>query len=157
MYARIGSGSLLEDVLPARLERSYIGIVTIGVPLRSSPSWEVRAEAGAAKHGGTSTHWEAAGLLLLRWHDLPWDEQLDTSLGIGDGLSYATGIPVLEARRNSAAARLLNLLVLEASFPLEGNSRRVVVRLHHRSGVYGLFRGVYAASNYLVVGLEAEF
>ena len=72
--------------------------------------------------------------------------------------SYASQIPALEARRNGKAARLLNLLVLEASFPVAGpGGARILLRLYHRSGAWGTLHGVYAGSNFVAVGVEAPF
>lgn len=158
VYARVGANSLADQISPAGLEDSYIGIANLGFVLKETERWQARAEVDVARHAGEQTHWEGGAFVLLRWHDLPWDDVVDTSVGIGDGVSYASRIPALEQRRNGKAAQLLNLLVLEVSFPVEAPSGgRVLLRLHHRSGAWGALQGVYAGSNFVAAGLEVPF
>ncbi|MDA0654460.1 MAG: hypothetical protein O2905_05350 [Proteobacteria bacterium] len=153
IYSRIGTDNLLVDLLPAGVERGNRAFgLAVGRDL--GPAFgrgDLRCEAEAAvlRHTGRRTHWEFDGDLLLRWRP----RRLGASFAIGDGLSWATRVPELEARRNRTATRLLNHLVFEAAFDLAGESGpSLVLRLSHRSGVYGLFDDVSAASNFALLG-----
>jgi len=158
IYSRIGTNNLLVDLLPAGLEaNAYTAGIALGRDLTTGPrsnyNWE--AEIQVVKHIGNQHHLEFDGAILFRLRRLPWDGYLDTSLAIGNGLSYATRTPEIEARRNRIASRLLNFLVLEAAFSIPSEmGLELVVRLNHRSGIYGLFNGVSAGSNFLAVGIR---
>ena len=153
IYSRIGTDNLLVDLLPAGLERGSRAVgFAVGRDLgpafsREALRWE--AEVAALHHSGRRSHWELDGDILLRWRP----RRLRASFAIGDGLSWATRVPELEARRNRTATRLLNHLVFEAAVDLAGESGpSLVLRLSHRSGVYGLFDDVSAASNFALLG-----
>jgi hypothetical protein len=64
---------------------------------------------------------------------------------------------VLERRDpdNSDAAALLHYVMLEASFGLPNSRWSVVARVHHRSGIFGLFS--HSGSNVLSAGLRYRF
>lgn len=160
VYARIGTDNVLVDLLPAGLERNaYSGSLAISRELSGKPgvfSWE--AEAQAVKYFQRQDHWEWDGAILFRWKTFPWSDRLQTSLAIGDGLSYASQTPVIEAQRNAKTSKLLNFLVIEGTVPLSGEGgARLVLRLNHRSGIYGLFNGVHAGSNFVSLGVRMPF
>ena len=119
----------------------------------------LEAEGQVVKHFGIQENWEFNGLLTLRWLKFPWDRYLDTSFAAGDGLSYATEVPVIERQRHGEeSARFLNYLMFEFTFGLPKYPRwSLITRLHHRSGVFGLFDGVHGGSNYLCFGLRYDF
>jgi hypothetical protein len=79
---------------------------------------------------------------------------LDTSFAFGGGLSQATEVPVLERRDpdSSEASALLHYLMVEAAFRLPGSPWSMVARLHHRSGIFGLFS--HSGSNLVELGLR---
>ena len=71
------------------------------------------------------------------------------------GASYATGIPAWERQNsgNDKGSRWLEFLVPELTFASGPTSRgEAFIRVHHRSGLYGLINGVSGGSNYLSVG-----
>ena len=118
--------------------------------------WELEGQAG--KHHGLQDHWEFNGLLVLRWHHFPWDRYLRTSLAIGEGISYATRTPYLEDNDHTRTSKLLNHLVGELTIGLpQLPAWDLSGRIHHRSGVFGLFNGVHGASNFLSIGLRHTF
>lgn len=160
VYARIGTDNFLVDLLPAGLERDvYSSSLAVGRTLTANPkifAWE--AEVQAVKYFDRQRHWEWDGAILFRWKQNPWNDWLQTSLAIGDGLSYASQTPVIEAQRNAKTSKLLNFLVIEATVRLPGDAgAQLVLRLNHRSGIYGLFNGVHAGSNFVSLGVRMPF
>ena len=157
VYARIGTNNFLVDLLPAGLEQNaYSTSIAIGRTLTKSArrfAWEV--EGQAVQHFGRQSHWELDGAFLFRWLEFPWNGEFKTSLAIGDGLSLASKTSAIEARRNLRTSKLLNFLVIEGTITSPAwSSAHLVLRLNHRSGVYGLFNGVSAGSNFVSLGIR---
>lgn len=121
--------------------------------------WEI--EGQLVQHFGVQGHQEVNAVLIARWTRFPWDRWLDTGFAFGSGLSYATRVPELEPRSNEddeESARLLKYLLVEIEAELPNAPQwSLVARLHHRSGVYGLFDGVDGGSNFIGVGLRYQF
>jgi len=93
-----------------------------------------------------------------RWADFPWNCYINTTFAIGEGISYTTSIPSLEAKSSTETKRLLNYLMLEATFALPDEPRlQVLVRIHHRSGAYGLYHAGNTGSNDLGMGIRYWF
>lgn len=131
-----------------------------------SPAYRWEWEVNGVHWSGEQNHQEIAGLGLFRWQSLPWDHWVDTSLALGNGLSLATEVPALEEafHPDTGSTRLLYHIVVEVEFargmPLGARGRHwldpwaTFVRVHHRSGVFGLFDGVDGGSNTLALGLR---
>ena len=117
--------------------------------------WEL--EGQMLKHVGEQDHVELAGSINVRWITFPWDRYLDTSVAFGGGLSMASEVPVLEKRdpENREAAALLHYLLIEAAVGLPNSNWSLVARVHHRSGIFGLFS--HSGSNVLALGLRYRF
>lgn len=117
--------------------------------------WEL--EAQLAKHFGVQQHWELNGLFIFRLTNFPWNRLVFTTLGIGEGISHASKIPSIErsSHTNRGAAKTLNYLLIETTFSSNKSSRwQMYLRIHHRSGVFGLFNGVRGGSNIICLGLK---
>lgn len=143
-----GEGSQLFALAVAR------EFATSGPHLR----WEV--EGQVVKHFGAQDHWEFNPLLVLRWITFPWDRWVDTSLAAGLGVSYATEVPEVEVRRHpdTGSARFLSYVMIELSVGIPGAPAwSIVGRVHHRSGLGGLFSDVEGASNALGLGVKYRF
>ncbi len=120
--------------------------------------WEIEGQAG--KHFRGQTHWEINVLAIYRWQRFPWQHLLRTTIAIGDGLSYATRVPLLEeaSDTNVGATKLLNYVLVEFTFaPPQVTDWSLVVRVHHRSGVYGLFNDVEGGSNVIAAGIKWRY
>jgi hypothetical protein len=117
--------------------------------------WEL--EGQMLKHFGEQEHVEFTSSINARWITFPWNRYLDTSVAIGGGLSVTSEVPVLEKRdpENSQAATLLHYLLLEAAVGLPNSNWSLVGRVHHRSGIFGLFS--HSGSNVLEVGVRYRF
>jgi hypothetical protein len=119
---------------------------------------DLELEGQGVKHFGEQHHGEFNGLFAFRWLTFPWNKYIDTTIAIGDGLSYATRTPKIEEEIHKKTSLLLNYLMLEMTFALpETPQWNLVVRLHHRSGIFGFFDGIEGASNALGIGLKYKF
>ena len=139
------------------LENSYLMTVGAGREFYRYDDWiSLELEGQFVQHFGIQDHEEFNLALVLRWLPFPWDSYLDTSFAAGDGLSYATEVPEIESERHDGeATRLLNYLMFELAFNLPQLPRwSLITRIHHRSGIFGLFDGVHGGSNAVCVGLK---
>jgi len=138
---------------------SYIAALVVGKRFWTYKEYiQFEAEAQAAKHWGIQDHFEFNGLVVLRWLPFPWDEYLDTSLAIEEGISYATDFPVIEAEKHDEVSKTLNYLMVELAFKVFDQPQwDIFSRFHHRSGVFGLFNDVSGGSNVVGVGVRVYF
>jgi hypothetical protein len=138
-------------------------------PSSGDPGWDwAPGMSYESQNSGHSSHQEFNILLILRWHRFPWDRCLDTSFAIGEGISYATRVPAYEKdphgvlhgseRKLHEASGFLNYLMLEFDFTRpEIAPWSLFVRIHHRSGAFGLFNDVHGGSNFVCSGFRYRF
>ncbi len=140
------------------LTHSYLVAANFDYRFYKSTRWPLQLEGefdvGKRINGANQLDVDVAP--FVRWTSLPWNKTLYTNVRLGLlGLSYVTGISAWELRSsdNHRGNRLLNFVVPEVTFAASEHSRgEAFIRVHHRSGAYGLFNGVYGGSNYLCVG-----
>jgi hypothetical protein len=115
-------------------------------------------------NGGSNSHsvFEIDPFVMFRWNKFPWNQYLMTSFGVGEGISYATRIPIEEARdaeqEGDPTKHLINFLALEAAFALPAHPQwQLVTRIHHRSGAFGTYGAGNSGSNALTLGLRYSF
>jgi len=157
--------ALIEEILPLReikFEDAHLGVVAYTEPFHrfweGKARWEWEVQAG--KYWGDQDHWELNALIVLRWLHFPWNRHVRTTFAIGDGVSYASKVPQLElaSHTNEGATQLLNYLLLEWTLGLpEQPDWDLSLRIHHRSGIFGLYDGVDGGSNVLAAGLKFTF
>lgn len=105
-----------------------------------------------------NTIYEVNPYLTFRWANLPWNEYVNTSFAIGEGISYDSSVPSLESKSSKDTKRLLNYLMLEATLASPCYPRlQLVFRIHHRSGAFGLYRAGNTGSNAVGLGLRYLF
>ncbi len=144
-------------------QRSYIGALsyTHSWARTGGARWEL--EGQLVRHSGLQQLWEINVVPAVRWMDAPWDHIVDTRFAIGWGLSWASEEPPIEPRQEDEpgegeSARLLSYTLLEIEFmPPQANRWSGFMRIHHRSGVGGLFGGVEGGSNFLATGVRYYF
>jgi len=87
--------------------------------------------------------------------EFPWNEYVQTSMAIGEGLSWATEIPALEKKADPHGenSQLLNYILLEVTFAIPESPWSLVTRIHHRSGAWVRDNG----SNILEAGIRYRF
>lgn len=151
--------------IPGSLERNYMHGMAVSRNLTSFwNDWlSVEAEGMLAHHHGRhkegrQSYQEYVAALFLRYNHFPWNDYLNTSIAIGEGLSWASRAPKREEQVRGDSQRLLNYLAFELELALPRYPRfSLVYRLHHRSGIFGLFGGVKGASDYYLIGLRYRF
>lgn len=157
-YGRASDNRFIDIVGTAETEfiDSHMAAFAVGKELMTyKDTVRLEVEGQITKHWGVQDHAEVNAVFVLRWLPFCWDEYLDTNFGIGNGLSYASDIPVLETDESEKTSRLLNYLMLEFAFVVPKRPDwDLFFRLHHRSGVFGLFNGVTEGSNLLCVGFR---
>lgn len=120
----------------------------------------VQLNANFSYRVGSNQHniYEFNPYIGFRWANFYWNDWVNTSFAIGEGISYDTSVPSLEKRSNENTKRLLNYLMLEATFALPTYPQlQVVARIHHRSGAYGLYRAGNTGSNNVGLALRYMF
>lgn len=162
VYGGPGTDGGIEEIPPyrARYRDAYLVAIAPSRELMPVGSHMVLgAEGQVARYYHDEAHSELNGLLFLRWLPFPWDGYVDTSAAIGDGVSWASRVPEIEKVRSPrATSKVLNYLLLEFAFAIPAEPRwSLVLRLHHRSGVLGIFDGVRRGSNTHAVGVRYRF
>jgi hypothetical protein len=116
-------------------------------------------EGQILRHYKKQEHWEYNGLFLVRFHPFLLDPTFDIEFAVGEGVSYATETPVIEAEQHpDASSRFLNYLVFEVAFThAQYREWSLVGRIHHRSGAFRLYNGTRGGSNFLALGLKYHF
>lgn len=162
VYGGVGTDAGIEN--PPGNNSSFVDSHLLAVAvnreiLRANDWVALEGEAQLVQHFGKQDHNEVNALLVLRWLPFPWDDVVETSVAVGDGVSYATAIPQIEKERSPGNnARLLNYLLVEVEMAPPGDrSWSVIARIHHRSGVFGLFDGVSLGSNFYALGMRYRF
>jgi hypothetical protein len=153
-------GEIITEFPPETEDSQFFALTLAREFAASGPHLRWEVEGQVVKHFGTQDHWELNPVLVLRWITFPWDRWADTSAAFGIGVSYATEVPEIEARRhpNTGSARLLSYLMMELSVGIPGAPEwSLVARVHHRSGAWGLFSDVHGASNALALGIKYRF
>lgn len=120
----------------------------------------VQISGNATLREGSNEHtiYEFSPYIEGRWANFPWNHYVNTSFAIGEGISYDTSIPSLEGKSSSNTKRLLNYLLLEATLAPPSYPRlQLVLRVHHRSGAYGLYHAGNTGSNDLGLGIRYLF
>jgi hypothetical protein len=161
LHSLVLSGDGLDEVALLSADFEDAGLVGVALARRVGEMGrrvDLELEGQVAKHFGDQDHVEFTAALMVRWLPFPWDARVDTSFAGGVGLSFASEIPEIEERNHEDTARLLGYMVFEAAFSDPRLPQwSLVARLHHRSGVFGIFHDVRGASNGLGVGIKFRF
>jgi len=127
-------------------------------------SLEIEGEIGKYTTHRTGYIWhpepvEFDGALDFRWRYFPWSEYVRTSLAIGDGISYVTERLLFEEYTPEGSRRTLDYVLCELSLGVPQLPHwDVVLRLHHRSGIFGVFPGDNKeGSNFICGGIKYSF
>jgi hypothetical protein len=161
IYQGFGTSTDLGQTLvfDIKTEDSYFtGLVANRKMFRFWQYFTFELEGQVLKHYGKQEHWEYDGLFLIRLHPFLLSSSLNVEFAVGWGLSYATHTPVIEDEQQDVTSQLLNYLAFEIAFTLpEYREWSLVTRIHHRSGIFGLFDGASGGSNFLALGLRYHF
>jgi hypothetical protein len=120
---------------------------------------DIEPEVGIAKRFGNAHEAEIWAALYFRFTAFPWNHIVYTTAAVSTGLNYASGISDWERfiAGKAAPQRLLHYFSPELTFALpEHKNVELVLRLHHRSGVYGLISRI-AGAQYATAGVRWRF
>ncbi len=110
------------------------------------------------KHDGMQNHWETDLMLVARLTFLK--DTLPVSFAFGKGMSYAWKMPTIEGdEEDDTTNALLNFFIVEMDVGLPNISwnPRLLLRIHHRSGVFGVYCPKTCGSNFLSAGFKVAF
>ena len=160
IYGGAHAQDTIEDVFTfnAKFEdNDYIAVAALAREFWHYKDYiSFEAEGQIGKHFNNDTFWEFNGLIIGRWHVFPWNKYVDTSLAVGDGLSCYTEISKVEKEDDDDAQKTLNYLLFELALGLPQYPRwDLVVRIHHRSSIFGLYGA--GGSNYVTGGIKFSF
>jgi len=150
--------------IPGEFEKIYMHSLALSRDM--AKIWDnfcLELEGMFAKHYGAHKYGhqdyeEYVMALLLRYDNLPWNRVVPTSVAIGEGLSLTSKVPKWEVQNRGQSRRFLNYLTVEFTVsPPQLPQSSLVYRVHHRSGVFGLFGGVKGASDFYLLGLRCKF
>lgn len=114
--------------------------------------WELQA----AKHWGAQNHPEINAVGIVRWHGFSWDHTVRTTFAYGLGASWAFARPELEELEGKGVRGLVYMLFEVTAAPPQARSWSSFLRIHHRSGVFGLVSDG-EGSNFIGIGLRHHF
>jgi hypothetical protein len=122
----------------------------------------VELEGQLAKHFGGQDHVEATLGATLRTGELRLIGTSSVNLGWTNGLSYAFEKPAYEMGtsgiRGVDTRQLQYYLGIETEFtPSSTSPVNLILKIHHRSGIYGLISPQRTGSNYLGGGIRFGF
>ncbi|WP_342353391.1 hypothetical protein [Leptospira vanthielii] len=150
-------------------KESYIGSLGLTRPLDYRIRWfDFLWEGNVTKHFGEMNHWEVNGFYIVKI-DRMYGSPI--SLSLGEGLSLASENPKLENKtkgyyldglqKDAIESRaLLNYMMVEISsyLPFERKTE-LFLRVHHRSGIFGLYcpPDPNCGSNFVSYGFRTSF
>jgi hypothetical protein len=137
-------------------------LLTLGNALNIEP------ELGIGKRFGELTAGEFWGALVFRWTAFPWNDTIKTSIAVSEGLSITTQVDSQERALSDyeytstgwkkTGSIFLNYFSPEMTFALpQFPAYELLVRFHHRSGIFGLINDVHAGAQYETVGIRIHF
>lgn len=122
--------------------------------------WHFELEVGAGQRFGIQDEQEFWVAPYLRYDGFFWNKYLYTSIGINTGLNFATGVSDVERARGRTLGgnNLLHFLSPEITFALpQRRDIQATVRLHHRSGAFGVISDTRGGAQYLTFGIRKSF
>jgi hypothetical protein len=123
-------------------------------------NFTLEGEVGVSARFGDESLGEAWTGLFLRYDGFPWNDAIYTTMAINTGLSLLTEESDFERGRdeNNKNSELLHYMGPEITFSDPDNKDlELIVRFHHRSGVFGLFDGVISGSTFISSGVRMRF
>ena len=141
---RITTVNAWHDIFthPSELEfaDAYLATLALSHPLRryQNDDLGLETEGQVVYNFGDQSHWEFNALLAARWYRFPWNDSVETTLAFGAGLSWASEVPEVKVELEGSSEQLLIYWHLEMTFAQPGAPWAANLRLHHRSGGFGL-------------------
>ena len=142
------------DYLP-----SYIWVAGLNYKLGQLVGpFTIETEGQLGRHSGIQDNWEVNALVIARI-EWVWQNAFSFSVAVGDGFSLASEKPILEVKENPSTNVFLQYLLAEIVFGLPSVSwhPRFMIRVHHRSGAFGIHCAGTCGSNFVTYGLKGAF
>lgn len=164
-YVNTGFGRIVRDpVLPWDWsyddDDHFVAVHASRTLLSVGKAVKIEPEIGVGKRFGDQDETEIWTAVFVRNTKFPWNRWLVTTAALGFGLNYATGVSAKEQARGGPAGgdRLLGYVAPEVTFALPNHpNAELALRLHHRSGAYGLVSETKGGAQYGTVGLNFKF
>lgn len=153
----------LNDVGVAGAAYSYrlgtvnelLGEFSVG---RVGEYFAIEAEGGIAGRFGSESLGEAWVALYVRYDGFPWNDIVYTTLAPSIGVSVLTEVSEFELSREGKATEVLHYFSPELTFANPDHKNlEFVLRLHHRSGIFGIFDGISTGSTFISTGIRMRF
>ena len=120
--------------------------------------FSLEAEMGVGVRFGATDGAEGWAAIYFRYNDFPWNHILYTTVAVSTVLNYISKLPPAETRPGDPTSHLLHYFSPEITFALpQYKQHEVLVRYHHRSGVFGTFNNVWGGSNVIAIGYRNRF
>ncbi len=119
-------------------------------------------ELGGGYRAGQTNSPEAWYAFYVRYDGFPWRNRVYTSFGLSTGIDWLNTLPPVETgtpqNPEPHTSKFLHYFSPELAFSLPDRPQdELVLRYAHRSGMFGLFNGVWEGSNVLQVGYRRRF
>jgi hypothetical protein len=163
VYAGVGTDGGIGDISGLHPEFNDAYMLDVACSRELIRWWQDRValevEGQVAQHFNKQDHFECNLLLALRWLRFPWNHVVRTSFAVGEGVSYASSVPEISRERSpDKTSKWLNYMMYELELaPPQQKHWSFVARIHHRSGVRGLYNGVKRGSNIIGAGVKYRF
>jgi hypothetical protein len=136
------------------LRSSYVWVAGAAWKINDfSENLGLEGEINITRNTGQQNHFEFNTAAILRWRAFPWSRYVATSFGYGLGLSYAFDRPPIEEQPQRRASRSLIFMPTELTLGPPESTWELMLRIHHRSGAYGLFKDA-SGSNFIALGVR---
>ena len=122
--------------------------------------WTMEPEVGIGQRTGRQNATEIWGAFFFRYHGFPWDRHLLTTMAVSTGMNWASEITDVEQDRanDGEGSQWMHFFAPEVTFALPSHpNTELLIRIHHRSGVFGLVSDAFGGAQYATVGLRFRF
>ena len=122
--------------------------------------WTMEPELGVGQRYGRESATEVWGALYFRYHGFPWDRTLLTTMALSTGMNWASEVTDVERERarDDTGSQWMHYFSPEITFALPSHpNSELLIRVHHRSGVFGLVSDAWGGAQYATVGLRFRF
>lgn len=119
----------------------------------------IEIEGGLNYHFGNENLGEGWAALYFRYDGFPWNDYVYTTIAINTGLSMLSENSDFErSRSDDQSVQLLHYFSPEITVAApDHKDLELVLRLHHRSGMFGLFDGIWNGSSFVTGGIRYRF
>jgi hypothetical protein len=123
---------------------------------------DLEPEIGFGKRFGDMDEAEVWAALYVRFTDFPWNHIVYTTMAVATGLNYASGISDWErqtsVRGGGSPNHLMHYFSPEITFASpKRKDLELVIRMHHRSGLYGVLNNAGSGAQYITAGVRWRF